>query len=90
MDLEYICNLLNKEFSIMFIDSWEFYYRAIDGKFSPSTLLQRHIEKDRFRFLGIEEHSLDLQNLDSNMLNQYLNNYKIYRMLQDLKFGGRV
>lgn len=88
MDLEFVCNVLKKDFIKMFVDSWDFYYDPIDGHFLTERLSQRNVEsaKDRLRFLGIDEHILDIQFIDTMTLNQYLDNHKVLLLSIDSFF----
>lgn len=82
MNMEYICKILNIDFSKMFIDSWDFYYKPNNDFFSPEDLLFRQFRKLKFettqlRYLGIEAQEIDIHNLiNLEAIKQYIDSHK--------------
>lgn len=81
MNMEYICNILKKDFSKMFVYSWDFYYKPNSNYFSPKNLSSRQFRKlkleAQLRYLGLEAQDIDLRNLFKiKTIDQYIDNHK--------------
>jgi hypothetical protein len=82
MNMEYICNLLGKDFKKMFIDSWDFYYKPDENNFMPNNLSFRpfkklRLETNQLRHLGLEAKEIDVEHLlGIETINQYIESHK--------------
>lgn len=82
MNLAFICNSLDRDFSNLFIDSWDFYYKPNNDSFSPGKLSFKQFRKLsheslQWQYLGMKAHEIDPKSLlSSNLIARYLEGSK--------------